>query len=227
MVRGQGTKGSTPRAVLLAVALAVGLDGCSHEVEETMPTEGRAPWILWGQTTSMPVLGGAPGVIPRSTQQLTQIRYGRPESWRFFLQAKVVQVNGSAGNALFFLNWNLTFGLGRGTTSLKQFCQMSWTPVEFVTGSTAIRAVTSVELPQENAGRLSDNVIDTLTFETLQVDVDGSFDAANTVAAGSMIELTSFWAPVTHIRPEWYLAPTSEGASDAGSPFPGDEHKGH
>lgn len=218
-------KGSTWRAVVVAVALAVGLDGCS---DERMSTEGRAPWILWGQTTSMAVLGGAPGKIPQSTQQMTQIRYGRPESWRFFLQAKVVQVNGSAGAANFFLNWNLTFGLGRGTTSLKQFCQMSWTPVEFVTGSVAIRAVTSVELPGENAGRISDNVIDTLTFETLQVDVDGSFDAANTVAAGSNIELTSFWAPISHIRPEWYLAPTSHQVEqEASSPFPGDEHKGH
>lgn len=206
------------RSKWLAVVVALWAVGCSNEVEDPdMPSnrEGRAPWMLWGQSTAFPVLGGIPGAIPRNVAQLAQVRYGRPDSWRFLLRAKVVQVNGSAGAANFILNWNLTLGLGRGVITIPAFCTMTWTPAEFVTNGSDKYATSSEIISTRAPDGTGPFLFNEFPAESIQLDVDASFDAANTVALGSNLEISAFFAPVTHIRPEWQV-----------HQFSGGEHKG-
>lgn len=175
------------------------------------------PWLMWGSTQTLNVLGPlAVGAdVPTQSSQLAQISYGRPESWRFFFKATVTHVTGAvAAGTNYLLNFNLSFGVGRATTRIPAFCAMVFTDVQFVAGFS--KSCASVELPKENAARVSNNIVEIFPAETIQLDVDGHFDNVAVILAGTTIEVVAFFAPEVHLRPEWH----------AGQ-FPGGEHKGH
>jgi len=198
---------------VLVVAVVAEL-GCTNEVEsDDMSNKGIPPWHLWGSSETVEINGGAPGAIPSFAQQLAQIRYGRPDSWRFVFQMVLTDVGtGNPGAANFFLNWNLTLGLGRSVIRIPAFATFELIPADFVVNKTL--TISSTELVSERAARISPNLIEEFPAQTIQMDTDGSFDAANTVA-GAHMRLSAFFAPVTHIRPEWQL-----------HQFPGNEDKG-
>lgn len=169
------------------------------------------PWHMWGSSELVDVIGGPPGAIPTGKQQLAQINYGRPDSWRFLLQMQITDVSGSIGAANFDLEWILTVGLGRTIIKMDPFSTFTVIPADFTVGKTI--TVGSVELPSENAARVEANVINEFPAESIQIDTRFSFDQANTARAH--VRLTALFAPVTHIRPEWHL-----------HEFPGKENTG-
>src|SRR5438477_7647781 len=145
-----------------------------------MSSKGLPPWHLWGSSELVTIDGGAPGAIPSFSQQLAQINYARPDSWRFVFQMILTDVGaGNPGAANFFLNWNLTLGLGRSVIRIPAFATFELIPADFVINKTI--TITSTELAPERAGRISQNLIEEFPAQSIQMDTDGSFYAANTV----------------------------------------------
>lgn len=175
------------------------------------------PWHLWGSVQSVSVESDI--VHFSTTQQLAQIRYARPESWRFYFKVAVLNIQGSAVGSTMTTDFNLSIGVGRATTLIKPFARFIFTPAEL--SALTVKQITSVELLGESAARTSPNIIEVFPAQTIQVDTVTTFDVLGLILPGSKIECTAFFAPNVHVRPEWHL----RGGS-AMEQFSGDEHKG-
>jgi hypothetical protein len=205
------------------LSLLVSLASCGardlDEVEEMPKIE---PWHMWGSTQDLHPDTTA-GVGANITQQVANIQYKRPETWRFFFKVEVVTITpGPPTGDTYQVLFNVTFGVGRTNTRVPGFALFNLPPASLVNGFTS--QVSSVEFPAENATRVSPNVIDRLVAQSIQVEAVGRFTAtgAGVIAPQSLIQATAFFAPDTHIRPEWFKV------MERGSPeqFPGGEDVG-
>jgi hypothetical protein len=197
-------------------------------MEAGKPSVGAAPWLLWGQELNVPIESDV--VRFNTSPQLVQIRYARPESWRFFFKVQIGTIQGSTAGAVMQVDYNLTFGVGRNTTSMGSTVDANGaaagTPFarfrfdaavagEFVSGS--YKCCSSVEFPKENNTRVSNNVVDHIVAETIQLQTLVTFPSGlGLLTPGSSIVCTAFFSPEVHIRPDWFIRN-----------FPGNEHQGH
>lgn len=212
------------RREFLWTAPVVGLaGGCA------MP--GRAdmvPWLLWGDKETVKV-STAPGSFQTARPfQLSKIQYGRPDTWKFFLGAQVVKppAPNLATQVLVDIDFDIMIGVGRSrfdtnyerTTNFQHFVTFSYvyaggasprdlgpryaTEVLAPPISTAVPGVRQLirEFPAESI-QCSGQVRVT-TFEVVDIAV----------------EMTAFFSPQTHIRPDWYQVD--------GTPFAGGETGG-
>jgi hypothetical protein len=174
------------------------------------------PWLMWGSGQPMTVLTDL-GNNP-SSQQLVQVIYGRPETWRFYFEAKITRVAGTIDPLTRLrVAFHVTFGVGRATTRFENFCFIDWGAGPLLIVPNSVRRCTSVEVAKENTTRVSNNVIESVVAQNIQVEAVGSFVEAG-AGVEADVQLVNFWAPEVHIRPEWHLKPPH---------FPGEEHKGH
>lgn len=173
------------------------------------------PWHLWGGTVPVRINQAVAGQPTRVTQQIAKISYGRPETWSFFLAGKVL--NGTP-NALFptslNVEINLMFGVGRSAFSTgsapgvspSAFLLLEWDwGVGITPGRLAsdIKYTTQIQTPvlQDGVAGAFRGVISELPAQDIQVSAQAT---ASSTLANVEFELTAFFAPKTHIRPDWY-----------------------
>lgn len=165
---------------------------------------GIPPWHVWGSTQILRIRGN--GNVTEG-QQLASINYARPDTWSFFMTAKIIQIDGVLpGNAL-RVEIALTVGAGRSATELDQFQFFDWTAPSIFTPSRALMC-SSVEAPADNLNRTGPNVIEWIPAQTLQCVAIGFFQGsvpANTSEV--LVSVSAYFAPRSHLRPEWFRNP--------------------
>jgi hypothetical protein len=181
-----------------------------------MSTAGVTPWHMWGSFETFSLTNGSPGLLLNQKKQLTQVRYARPESWRFFFAARLVG-GVTTTPASVFCKFNLTMGLGRSTVEVNAFEQFVFSP-----GIGPIAAATkyssSVNGPNRDdrvVAPFPQNVVDTLVAQDLQIQAEVQYQSG-IVGNLVQVEMHAYFAPESHIRPEWFLRQ-----------FPGTENAGH
>jgi hypothetical protein len=174
-----------------------------------MPRTGPPPWLMWGSAQTIKLLGGD----QPTGAQLCQIDYRRPETWHFLIYGVVTRAANIDPATFLNIDIALTIGLGRTTIPIPNFCRLTWGPGVATIQPNVVRACTTVEFAKENTTRVSNNVVSEVVFQNLQSQFSAAFveSAAN---ASADVQLTMFWAPKTHVRPEWFAKPPL---------FPGDE----
>lgn len=182
----------------LAFAVALCLVACSD------PEMKNIPWLMWGGAESLTLTATGPGQLLTKSVQLTQVRYGRPTTWRYFFAANLLGGN-TTSPAPVLVDFNLTMGTGRSSVVVPAFEHYRFNPgIGAVTPAQKFSA--SVNGPVRDDSSVApfpQNSLVQLPLETVQIQAVVSYQAS--VPGDSVqIEVHSYFAPEVHIRPEWF-----------------------
>ncbi len=155
---------------------------------------------MWGSVQQVAILGAD----VQTKSQLVQIDYKRPETWKFWISGVLTSATNIDPGTFLNIDIDLTIGLGRSTVAIPSFSRLTWGPGVASIQPNVIRQCSTVEFPKENTVRVSNNVVDSLVFQNLQAESRAAFVESAATARAS-VQLTMFWAPEVHIRPEWFL----------------------
>jgi hypothetical protein len=174
------------------------------------------PWLMWGNSQVIDydanILGaGEGGVIVQSPGQVARIDYGRPETWRFLLSAKLLNVGTFSEINSIDVFFDLNIGVGRSQVWLTDFEHYTF-PNPLVNNE-MIWSTSVVGPLRTPADDPTLNVVQLLTAETIQVAARARFLDFN-ATDHVQVEVTAMFTPNTHIRPEW-----------SNGDFPGGEHR--
>lgn len=201
--------------------------------------QSNPPWLLWGNTQTVRAIvqpAGA-GLLPvPNVNTLVRVDYHRPETWHWLFQARLLAgPNNTPGSQLTVIaNFNVIVGVGRSAIRVQGVLGTQSRPLEgftfimgpsstgfpvgaqlWSTGGQFSRLMsTEAVLPGVEAYQL---VADTIVCD---VSVTASADVGNVLALGNPVDLevSAAFAPVAHVRPDWYRLETSEAEQ-----FPGGE----
>jgi hypothetical protein len=174
----------------------------------------NTPWLMWGSTQlleiNVPNTTTAPPSNLIATKQTTSLQYGRPDTFEFFFAARVLQANGTALNATFDVAFDVTFGLGRSTVTLINFELYTFTTFPLTVsggvGSAMIYSNSVTGPPRSVTDLPLSNQIDHLSAQELYCSP--RLQLRNIAAANTpldlIVEVTSYFSPRTHVRPDWY-----------------------
>lgn len=179
---------------------------------------GIPPWLMWGSTQNLNLAnsgGTMPGV---GSSQLARIDYARPDSWNFFFAAQVlnaVQSSPPGHTANLFLSFDLTIGLGRSTITIPGF-ENYVIALDSTTNLNVGKMFYSTEVqgPPRIALDTVPNLIRQITTQSINLQV--SANLGSTGVWDVDVALSAFFAPVNHIRPEWFKDGTFNGGENGG-----------
>lgn len=190
-------------------------------------SQPQPPWHMWGGQVNWNLQAQNAATALSSTSlanQIARVNYKRPETWAFWFSARIldhtVQTEGKSVAVLF----DVVPGIGRASfdtntiaptgATKPAFCTMRWiiNPGSRV-GPNQRKYTTQVRGPvlDENLpvthpdanGMLIDRIVaeDLQVLATLVVD---SFDAGPGIINRLIVEAQAFFAPLSHIRPDWF-----------------------
>jgi hypothetical protein len=157
------------------------------------------------------------------SQQISRINYGRPETWSFFFGATITGTpeHATAPNTLQVgVDFDLIIGVGRSQMTLNGFGGFTFmgNKASLANASKWQTQTTSPELNDPGPSRVTP--IDTFPAQDIQLNARiFAFQGGGGPAVGDFftIQLEAYFAPRTHIRPEWFQEPPH---------FPAGENKG-
>lgn len=189
-------------------AAALPLLGCGDDMPDTNPL---APWHMWGTTKRINA-----GNAVNTSGQLSKINYHRPESWSFFFGARVVSAEAAApGTIEVLVSFDLIIGVGRSSFSTVP----PNSEVGIATGFAPFRFGIAVPFlaPGFNYSKfrtkgLSSEIDDISPTSHPRSEIDvivaqdiQCFARARTFPTGTaVVEVSSYFAPRTHVRPDWF-----------------------
>lgn len=210
---------------------------------------GLTPWHMWGNSIALQpfelleVPEGTTSSIEQSGQ-LIKVAYKRPESWHWLFHARFISAvdGGSLGPGLETLFVNLEFdiiiGHGRSQVELRAFERFRW-KWKVVAGTTPPfpPSMWSTSASTPNLNFVQPNVeipvepevvrpIDQLVGEDIQcrcrafMTATGPFPVFLPIAP-TQLEVSAFFAPKVHVRPDWMQVEVPPEAQ-----FPGEEIRG-
>jgi len=170
--------------------------------------QGVPPWHLWGgsKIVECPQVNLFNQTVVSS--QLNRISYGRPETWNFFFSVKVVEMvlatRPPVVSQEVTVRFNLTIGIGRSQTTIDSFEKFVLTASAPDTLQGQQVYSTSVLGPVRDGNNPTANLITNFVAQDIQLNADAvfSFGVSGDIAR---IMIDTYFAPVTHIRPEWHL----------------------
>lgn len=194
------------------------------------------PWHMWGTTVRIASIAGSQNSFV--SQQVARVNYRRPETWSFFIGAKIVGGQSAATGGIVRIRVNFLFGVGRSVVDSKQnpdsilsvgatrdaFALFTWDLSTLGTASPARihyanKYTTSVATPPMiDLEEDSRKIIEWIPAQDIQVEAElnhAKVDPEDTV----IVEVATYFAPRTHHRPEWHSPTLSER-------FPGAEKGG-
>ncbi len=185
--------------------------GCTQPIgKDDMPP----PWHMWGASQQFEIISAPPTAVT-VTKQLVRINYGRPETWRWFFAASILGGTVSAAGATVVVVYDVTFGVGRSQSTIRlgrfSFALAAGAIVPVQKFANNINGP-----PHDDAVPLAPNVINSISAQDIQVAVTVQFLDV-TAAEVIQVDVSGYFSPETHIRPEWMATPPL---------FPGDETKG-
>jgi hypothetical protein len=204
---------------------------------------GEPPWHVWGGSQVVRTVTLGTGDAPvQQTVQLCKISYKRPETWNFLFVAKILsgtRMDSVAESFLMHVRFDVMTGLGRSAAQLFNradgasgsgffvFQQPGFENYEFGPGWPAPGPVvrhtifsTSVYGPNRTTDPATENRRDNLITELVGQDIQVNALVTNlsNYAGTFEVEVSAFFAPKVHVRPEW-LHPTAPLEQQ----YPGDE----
>lgn len=187
-------------------ALLAGLAGVACGGETDVPYQtGIPPWHTWGSNQKLS-FEGTTKPQPPTSPQLAAIDYKRPDTWTFLLSCQLTGVGGTPPVNAVAIDFALTIGHGRGSIIIPTFARFEYTVAQMTALLGTTRFLTTVEQPKENLSRVTDNLVETITAQTIQCVATVTFEGSN---FGTLFEFDvgAFFSPRTHIRPEWNRVP--------------------
>lgn len=184
-----------------------------------MSRRSLPPWHLWGGSKTLICPYTGIFSTTTATEQTNKISYGRPESWNFLFCAKIVEqtlaVVPSTITATINLAFHLTIGIGRSSTTIEGFESYSFSAAPGSSLVGLVRYSTMVIAPPRSAGSTDRNEITEIVAQDIQMNVSGVYAFGETHGDSAKVEISTYFAPIHHTRPEWFL-----------NEFPGGEEVG-
>lgn len=176
---------------------------------------GIPPWHMWGSTVELATLGAIANV-ERASQQIARVSYKRPENWRFWIQARLVGGDAPAvGPEVVRIRVDLAFGVGRSVARTHQpvvagviqtaFAFFEWLvpigvlPQDVPNSNKYTTQVRTPELVDGDATTIT--LCDHFPAENIQAEANLVVLKAEAIAVQT--EVTVFFAPNVHVRPDW------------------------
>jgi hypothetical protein len=180
-----------------------------------------APWHLWGGSAVIdcPYTGIFSTTV--ATSQLNRISYGRPETWNFFFLCRVLETTlavplPTVGQVL-DVYFDLSIGVGRSQATIQGFEHYSFVAAINARLDGDVKYSTAVIGPVRIPGATPPiNDIQKFVAQNIQLNVRGIYSTAETHGDNARIAVETFFAPASHIRPEWYRG-DFPGGEDHGS----------
>lgn len=191
------------------------------------------PWKMWGSTQVITV-PAAFTTAPVAVPQIAQVNYRRPETWSFFLAAKLESFEAQGLDLTVFCDFELLLGVGRslfdtsppyigGIPTSAPFARFGWIvpagqPPAADAGS--VKFCTSVVSPplDETLATPVGTLIDHFVAESI---TSKATIRTSSLTAPLTISVSTFFAPRTHVRPDWFGNSDEEARR-----FRGDEQGG-
>lgn len=189
-------------------------EGSDDDLKIQHPQTVTPPWHLWGQESTLQVVTNSATPVVNQSAQLARVKYNRPDSWRFLFTATLESlVDPVPAGAFIFVDFALQIGVGLTVKKIERFCRFTFDPPYTLPD----RRWTGAGLePSRGVGAPAQRFIDVITAEAIQCDATVSVQAGSGAGSTAVINLSAFFAPATHIRPDWY------GHAE----FPGGERQG-
>jgi len=178
------------------------------------PTSPVAPWHMWGSSKTITLVQGAAGSATAQTLQLGRVNYRRPETWSFFMAARLVDGTTNAGpaNEDLEVNFQIIVGVGRSVLRTQEQGQNGWVrmlwsipPAVHPGGNLNNLKYTTVanSVPLQDGVATSTEKLEWIVAQDIQCYAQVAFlrvPPGNSVT----VEVTSFFAPRVHVRPDWF-----------------------
>lgn len=200
------------RRAFLALPPLLAAAGCDVPAKP-LPVEfgGMPPWHMWGSTERLTIAGN--GEI--QSRQLAKINYKRPETWSMFFAAKVISAAVAAPSLTLEVNFEIILGVGRtsfdtsggfrlATTGDRAFVYMRFDlPMPYVPSTFGLKYTNVAHGPPLDDS--APTVRPTLEwFPASDIQCQAGARATPSANANAIIEVTSYFAPRTHMRPDWF-----------------------
>lgn len=177
---------------------------------------GVPPWHLWGNTERLTITSDSFGAARVVSGQLNKISYKRPDTWHWFFGAKLISgpTVASPQEAGVRIHFDVTIGVGRSFYQIPSFETLQWVwsdpgggPVPTPPTDVLLYSTTAVA-PNRSYNNATppaavENRINEIVAQDIQVQLrlEGLSNFPNTI----VVDVTGFWSPKTHVRPEWLL----------------------
>jgi hypothetical protein len=175
---------------------------------------------MWGNTQPIVFTTGSFGAAPDSVNQLVKISYKRPDTWHWFFVAKLIAgpTPLSPQIAGIRVAFDLTIGVGRAVAQVQTFEEFVWIwgdpgggvsplpPLNQAKYSSSVwgpqRQTQNLPSPGFPALPTNPNAIEEIVAQDLQLQVRllSESNFPNTI----QLEVSAFFAPKTHMRPDWF-----------------------
>ena len=181
-----------------------------------------APWHMWGSQLIVvaPIVadGGA------TTTQMARVSYRRPENWRFFFGARLIDVPTQAVGdpaLTIYVKFDLIIGIGRAMTIVKSvnvpadpdgIGTLGFANFTFLLGAPLVSTprllkwASSVRQPLEDdfLDRVEGDPVDHFPAQDIQCSAR-VMPRHSTVTGNVTVELSAYFAPNVHVRPDWFV----------------------
>lgn len=189
-----------------------------------------APWHLWGSSvlhrSTLQAVTPSPFDTQGEVRQLARINYRRPDTWSFMFGVVIVDRpnNVAAVTVTIRVDFELTIGIGRSSITLKNGAGNGQGFARLVTSYTTPvtqlvpQAVwtTIAQTPNVFAGP-SQALLQSFPAEDIQCNAR-IFGTSGAPLLGQpfQVEVHSYFAPRSHIRPEWYAEDSQFRGNETG-----------
>lgn len=170
--------------------------------------QGMTPWHMWGQSKELIATSGGVVTTPSTTGQITKVSYKRPDSFSFLLAAILVGGQGPGGAPVspgsIAVSFAVTIGVGLSQITLDPFCiplVFQWNP--FKTNIQKWFSTSLSPVLDDSAATPQRLTTDVLVAENIQVSATAILQTP-TNGDQVIVQVHSYFAPRTHIRPDWY-----------------------
>jgi len=194
--------------------------------------------LMWGSDQQITVqtlssmIGPPQTEVTVQTPQLVRIDYGRPEAWSFMFAAALVGMTptptpGFLGSFFVDVFFDVSIGVGRSSIFLREFEHFRWEisnsdPADMNAmikrGPTWSQQVVPPARTQDDPPIPRTGVVDSIASQSINVTarVRGFNENFTAVNSASLI-VSAFFAPRTHVRPEWFRDGNFSGGENNGT----------
>jgi len=186
---------------------------------------GLPPWHMWGN--SVPLRVDSTGLDEDhpalTSQQVCRVAYKRPETWSFWIGGRLTGTTPMPGAAFVAMVFDIFTGVGRSNFQTKQpvpavgsifnqqgFCKLLWSlGIGDIPANAPVKYTTAVPSPAlDDRDPTSTQRIDWIAAQDIQVTAQL---IVLPILVPSIVvyeaEAHAYFAPRTHIRPEWHAGP--------------------
>lgn len=165
---------------------------------------GIPPWHLWGNSLTVEVPFSV-AILSVASTQLIKVAYARPESFHFLLSAQLARIPEPVNPGQIRVDFDLTVGLGRSRVTLTEFETYIFTFPGPTNPTGQLKWSTQVISPLRIDGTpASTGVTESIVGDDIQLGARLSFTGVGPFVEPAAVQLNTYFAPISHVRPEWY-----------------------